>query len=92
VTTFPEVVKELPALILAPKVHTLIKTSLPLLSVLGAINPIHPQSYFMKIHFNIFLPSMPSFLERLWQFMPLDTEQNNRKSQLVRKRPLAVVR
>ena len=52
--TFPELCG-------TPKVHHSIHNSPLSVPILSQINPLHAQSYLLKIHFNIILPCTPRF-------------------------------
>ena len=53
--------QEIPHILLNPKVHYHIHKYLPPLPILSLINPIHAcPTQFLNMHFNTFLPSMPS--------------------------------
>ena len=52
--------QEIPRIFSNPNVHLLLYTCPPPVPVLSQLDPVHiPTSYFLKIHLNIILPSMP---------------------------------
>jgi len=52
--------QEIPRLLWNPKVHYLVHTILPLVSVLKQIHPVHIfPTYYPKIRSNVILPSTP---------------------------------
>ena len=50
----------------SPKVQHHIHKNPSLLLILSQRSPIHVQSYFLRIHFNIILPGTPRFSSRLF--------------------------
>ena len=57
--TVHQLVKKIPHTLGNPNVHYFIHKHLPLVPILGQINPVHASPSFLYIHFNIILPPMP---------------------------------
>ena len=70
--TDPQTVKKFPAFYGTPKVHYRNHKSPPPVPVLSQINPVHASaSHYLKIYFNINLPSTPMSFKWVISFTPL---------------------
>ena len=73
-TNTSSAIQEIPLILWNSEVHYHTHNSQPPVPVMSQINSIHPPSHFLKIYFNIILPSTPRyfkcFLPRMFQLKP----------------------